>query len=86
MWRQISADVFGVPVVGLATAEGASLGGAIQVAQASGEGTYEELCGRFVELDETSRCLPNPEFTELYQEKLDQQIALTSQLKDGGML
>ena len=86
VWRQISADVFGVPVVGLATAEGASLGGAIQVAQASGEGTYEELCGRFVELDETSRCLPNPEFTELYQEKLDQQIALTSQLKDGGML
>ncbi len=86
VWRQISADVFGVPVVGLATAEGAGLGGAIQAAQAAGEGSYDELCGRLVALDDSTRCVPNAEVTGLYREKLDRQIALTGQLKDGGML
>lgn len=85
-WRQISADAFGVPVVGLATAEGASLGGAIQAAHVSGLGTYQDLCGRLVELDESTRCEPNPDFADLYQEKLDRQMALTGTLKDGGQL
>lgn len=86
IWRQISADIFGVPVVGLATAEGASLGGAIQAAHAAGEGSYEELCDRFVELDETTRCEPDPENAECYAGKLKTQTALTATLKDSGYL
>ncbi len=86
VWRQISADVFGVPVVGLATAEGASLGGAIQAAYADGQGSYEELCGRLVALDETTRCHPDSSRHEGYVKKLDRQIELTSVLKESGFL
>ncbi|MEX2581156.1 MAG: xylulokinase [Verrucomicrobiales bacterium] len=86
IWRAISADVFGVPVVGLATAEGAGLGGAIQAAHADGQGSYEDLCGRLVVLDESSRCEPNRDKVPLYREKLDKQIALTTTLRDAGLL
>lgn len=86
IWRQISADAFGVPVVGLATAEGAGLGGAIQAAHADGKGSYEELCSRLVALDESTRCEPDPEAAELYRDKLDRQIKLTSVLKDADLL
>lgn len=85
-WRQISADVFGVPVIGLATAEGASLGGAIQAAQAAGEGSYEALCDRLVALDESTRCEPNAELAGLYREKLDRQVDLTRTLHAAGQL
>lgn len=85
-WRQISADVFGVPVVGLATAEGAGLGGAIQAAYADGKGSYEDLCARFVALDESTRCEPNPELVPLYHDKLDRQIKLTKVLHEADLL
>ena len=32
VWRQIMADIFGVPVVGMVEDEGAALGGALQAA------------------------------------------------------
>jgi xylulokinase len=86
VWRQIAADAFGVPVVGLATAEGASLGAAIQVAHADGKGSYEELCNRLVALDESTRCEPSSEAAVIYREKLDQQVQLTTVLRDAGML
>jgi xylulokinase len=86
VWRQIAADVFGVPVVSLATAEGAGLGGAIQAAHADGQGSYEELCARLVSLDETTRCRPDADLVPLYREKLDKQIALTTVLRDAGLL
>lgn len=86
VWRQMSADVFGVPVVGLATAEGAGLGGAIQAAHADRRGSYEDLCGRFVQLDDSTRCEPNSDNVGLYREKLDRQIELTSCLKEAGLL
>jgi len=86
VWRQISADVFGVPVVGLATAEGAGLGAAIQAAHADGQGTYETLCGRYVALDETTRAEPEAGATALYREQLDRQMALTHHLAAGAYL
>ncbi|MDF1656957.1 MAG: xylulokinase [Verrucomicrobiales bacterium] len=86
VWRQISADVFGVPVVGLATSEGAGLGGAIQAAHADGQGSYEDLCVRLVSLDETTRCVPDAERAALYSSKLDRQIEMTSVLKEAGLL
>ncbi len=86
VWRQISADAFGVPVVGLQTAEGASLGGAIQAAHAAGRGSYVDLCARLVALDESTRCQPDPANTAIYREKLDQQTRLTGALHDAGQL
>jgi xylulokinase len=86
VWRQIAADVFGVPVVGLATAEGASLGGAIQAAHAAGQGSYEDLCARLVSLDESTRCAPDAALGGLYREKLERQMSLTGDLKAGGHL
>ncbi len=86
VWRQISADVFGVPVVALATAEGAGLGGAIQAAFADGQGSYAELSDRLVALDESTRCSPSPDRVGLYREKLDRQMELTFLLRDGGWL
>ncbi|MBL9153991.1 MAG: xylulokinase [Verrucomicrobiales bacterium] len=86
VWRQIAADVFGVPVVGLATAEGASLGGAIQAAHAAGQGSYETLCDRLVALEDATRCEPDAGHAALYREQLDRQSALTAHLKAGGYL
>jgi len=86
VWRQISADAFGVPVVALRSAEGAALGGAIQAAQAAGAGSYEALCARVVGLDESSRCEPDPEASALYRAKLEEMTSLTTLLRDGGRL
>lgn len=86
VWRQLSADIFGVPVVGLATAEGAGLGGAIQAAHADGKGSYRDLCSRFVSLDESTRCEPNLELVPLYKDSLDRQIKLTEVLKSADLL
>jgi len=86
VWRQIAADVFGVPVVSLATAEGAGLGGAIQAAYADGKGGYQDLCDRLVSLDESSRCEPDAGVSSLYQEKLKRQIILTETLKGAELL
>lgn len=86
VWRQMSADVFGVPVVGLATAEGAGLGAAIQAAHANGQGSYEALCEKYVALDESTRAKPDLEAAATYREKLDQQMALTNHLAAGGYL
>ena len=81
LWRQIAADVFGAPVVALATAEGAGLGAAIQAAHAAGEGDgYADLCSRLVAVDESSRCLPDSGRAAFYAEQLDRQMKLTTDL------
>ena len=90
-WRQIAADVFGVSVVCLSTAEGASLGGAIQaaycVASASGQKTdYANLSARLVQLDEATRCEPRTEFGDLYRDKLAKQMELTRSMHAAGHL
>lgn len=86
VWRQIAADIFGVPVVGLATAEGASLGAAIQAAHANGEGDYDALCGRLVGLDESTRCAPDAATSGLYAEKLERFGKLTLVLHESDLL
>ena len=65
VWRQICADVFGVPTVCLQSAEGAALGAAIQGAfawhAANGKpATFRKLCGRIVKLDNFT-CRAEPE-------------------------
>lgn len=73
VWRQICADVFGVPVVCLKSAEGAALGAAIQAAAVSGreEGgiaSLVELADCLAILDESTRCKPDPSLISLYEE------------------
>ncbi len=90
-WRQIVADVFGVPVVTLSTAEGAGLGAAVQAAfvacRESGHAvTLSELCARLVRIDDASRCAPDAGRHGLYAAQLDRQMKLTRNLQSGGWL
>lgn len=93
VWRQIAADGFNAEVVTLSTSEGAALGAAIQAAYArANEGVDEEivsydiLCERLVELDETTRCHPDPANAARYAEQLERQMELTSRLQQSGWL
>ncbi len=94
VWRQIAADCFNAEVVTLSTCEGAALGAAIQAAYASaneGAGdreivSYDTLCERLVELDEGTRCHPDPAKAGRYAEQLQRQMDLTSQLQRTGWL
>lgn len=91
IWRQICADVFGVPTVGLQSAEGAALGAAIQGGfawhAANGQPTtFRELCGRIVKLDESTRVEPKEEHRALYNQLLGRQGDLTRRLHAVGYL
>lgn len=64
VWRQIMADIFGVPVVGIAADEGAALGAALQAAwtwenKNGMRTTLASLCAKAVSLDESTRCKPD---------------------------
>ena len=90
-WRQVVADVFGVPVVSLATAEGAGLGAALQAAyvvqhEADSSVTLGGLADRLVSLDESTRALPDAGLKGLYASQLDRQMRLTQSLKSTGWL
>ncbi len=80
-WRQIMADVFGVPVVKMDEDEGAALGGALQAAwcDAGRRGEKSDLaalCARAVALDESSRCVPDKARAKLYRSLQAKQNAL----------
>jgi xylulokinase len=74
VWRQIMADIFGVPVVGMIEDEGAALGGALQaawcVARREGKRTAKiaDFTSEVVALDEATRCTPNKENVARYRE------------------
>jgi len=73
VWRQLMADVFGVPVVAMVEDEGAALGGALQAAWcvARRDGDKRAKLADFttgtVALDESTRCVPNPENVARYR-------------------
>jgi xylulokinase len=72
LWRQIAADIFGVPVVAMAQDESAALGGALQAAwcDSPGRGSAKALaalCARSVSLDESTRCNPDKKRAALYR-------------------
>jgi xylulokinase len=64
VWRQIMADVFGVPVVGMVEDEGAALGGALQAAwcvtrrEGKRSAKISDFTSRVVALNEATRCEP----------------------------
>ncbi len=72
-WRQMMADIFGVPVVAMVEDEGAALGGALQAAWcvALGEGRKVKLTDfttGIVALNESTRCAPDAKRRALYRE------------------
>ncbi len=74
LWRQIAADVFGVPVVAMAQDESAALGGALQAAWCDSPGrgsgsALAKLCDRAVSLDESTRCLPERKHRAVYRQR-----------------
>lgn len=84
VWRQIMADVFGVPVVGMVEDEGAALGGALQAAWALGlrEGRKAALADytrAVVAVNEATRCTPNAKNVARYRrlQDLHNQLGLT---------
>lgn len=73
VWRQMMADILGVPVVAMVEDEGAALGGAIQAAWADERRTkpragISPLTDRVVALNETTRCVPDRKNGRRYRE------------------
>ena len=82
VWRQIAADIFGVPVVKMAEDEGAALGGALQAAWTAGDGkSLPALAARVVKLDTATRCRPNARRHALYRELQEKHDALGHALR-----
>jgi xylulokinase len=91
IWRQICADVFGVPTICLQSAEGAALGAAVQAGfayhAANGTSvTFRELCARIVKLDPNTRAEPDADHHQVYTELLARQSDLTRRLHAAGYL
>lgn len=88
VWRQIMADVFGVPVVGMVEDEGAALGGALQaawcVALRSGnkKAKLTDFTTGTVALDESTRCTPNKANVARYRELQGLQDKLSLALRE----
>lgn len=88
VWRQIMADIFGVPVVGMVEDEGAALGGALQaawcVALREGKKTAKlsDFTNAVVAIDESSRCLPNRDTQRRYRSLQALQDRLSVSLRE----
>lgn len=73
VWRQIMADVFGVPVVAMAEDEGAALGGALQAAwcvarRENKKAKLTDFTSSAVAVNEQTRCLPDKTNVARYRE------------------
>lgn len=91
VWRQICADVFHLPVIGLESSESAALGAAIQAAWTDHaiQGktiSYRELVAHFVRPAADTRAEPRAAHRQLYQDLLGKQTELTRKLNTGGFL
>jgi xylulokinase len=88
VWRQIMADIFGVPVVGMMEDEGAALGGALQaawcVARRDGRraARITDFTDGIVALSESTRCVPNKSNHARYRELQAVQDDLSRSLRE----
>ena len=87
VWRQLMADIFGVPVVAMVEDEGAALGGALQVAWcvALRDGRKAKLADfttGTVALDESSRCVPNKANVARYRSLQSLQDQLSAAVRE----
>src|SRR5439155_5405311 len=91
VWRQIAADILGLPAVALEVTEGAALGAALQAAwtycQVKGRPlSLEKLVDDAVVVDKRTQVEPRKETRQLYDELLLRRIDLTRKLKTAGYL
>lgn len=87
VWRQMMADIFGVPVVAMVEDEGAALGGALQaawcVARSEGKKTkLNDFTKAVVAVDEQTRCKPDRKTHAHYQKVQAVQDKLGLALRD----
>ena len=85
-WRQLAADVFGVPVVAMAEDEGAALGGALQAAwcdarERGDNASLPTLAARCVAVNPSTRCEPDKKHSALYKGLQAKQDALSLSLR-----
>lgn len=85
-WRQLMADIFGVPVVAMVEDEGAALGGALQAAwcEALAQGRKAKITDftdGVVALNEATRCKPDPKRKALYRQLQDRHEKLSRDLR-----
>jgi xylulokinase len=85
VWRQLCADIFGVPTLGLDSGKGAASGAAIQAGwtvlrSQSANGSLNDLCQRLVTFDESTRCEPNPGLSSHYAAALQKSNDLRAAL------
>ncbi len=87
VWRQLMADIFGVPVVAMVEDEGAALGGALQAAwcvalrDGNKKAKLTDFTAGTVALDEKTRCLPNKANVAKYRALQDVQDQLSVALR-----
>ncbi|MES2309696.1 MAG: xylulokinase [Verrucomicrobiota bacterium] len=80
IWRQICADIFGSPVVCLKNSEGAAFGAAIQALGSFRNERLSSLCDQFVSLDESTRLIPIPTNTAIYENVFDRMNSLIQKI------
>jgi xylulokinase len=85
VWRQLCADIFGVPTFGLDSGKGAASGAAIQAGWAllrsrGSSGELSDICQRLVTFDHSTRCEPEPGLTSHYVEVLEKSSNLRAAL------
>jgi xylulokinase len=86
VWRQICADVFGAPVVCTTEPEGAALGAALQarwmLQREENPGVpLSWLAAEWVQLDESSRCVPDEETHRVYADLQDLHDGISRELR-----
>lgn len=86
VWRQLVADIFGIPVVSPVSTEAGALGAALQAIWCyctnTGEKVkIEDICGRYVQLDPGSRCRPDPARQRKYIDIYHNYLRLDNQLR-----
>ncbi|HTX66850.1 MAG TPA: xylulokinase [Opitutaceae bacterium] len=87
VWRQLMADIFGVPVVAMVEDEGAALGAALQAAwcaaRLDGEpAAITSFTSGVVALNEATRCVPIKANVARYRQLQDLQDQLSLALRD----
>jgi xylulokinase len=91
IWRQVCADIFGVPTVCLQSGEGAGLGAAVQTGwvwnkENGSDASLMEIGERLIKVDESSRTLPDGKTGDIYRAALETSTRIRTTLHGAGLL
>jgi len=79
-WRQITADVFNVEIIGVKGKEAGAFGAVIQAMNVCGEGSVPALCGEHIVLDTSKKTSPIKENVAHYEDIYAQYLDLRKQV------